>query len=579
MQISMWKLNKGTNADFLSREAYQLPVFLISLGAILAAFRDVIPAAGGWILLAAFPLAWYILWIAGLNRTLIKQTVMKGKYPLYAGIVLLLCVTISLFGIALEWGIRSYFNFPHRIHNYFSIWILGDALSNAVLMILIMFGMALSELFVRWRSEQRAERRIARKLSLRLEQFKQRIRAEELLNGLQEVADACLTNPDTAARKLRSLSKDLRNRLYDKTVLPHDTSVTFPQISAAEKFVSLPRFASLRFVILEILLVLISATSIFSAPDTPDLTAEGLWAFTGMFFVMNVLVFGNILIARRFIRHRNPVKYFTRGGIFLLVMLAVIIVVQYLSYRFGVMGQGLPVIYTILSTVASFAAIALLLGGVAAFIALQQWLNGRRRLTRLHNETSRLELSILQSQINPHFLFNVLNNVGMLIYESATDAASMLNELKELLSYQLLDAEREFTTPGAEAGFISSYLSLEKSRKDPFDFRVDIADNIHNIKIPTLVIIPFIENAAKHSNVVDGRRDIQVKMTTQNGKFCMQCTNTFNPALKNDTNSVGGLGIRNTLRRLQLIFDNNFSLIQKTENCKYEVTLSIPISN
>lgn len=568
---------QNDNKKYDKRGTYEFFILLISLGAVLAAFRDCIPTVGGWVLLSALPLMWYIMWIVGLNRALIRRTVMRWEYGLYVAVIFLLCLSIPVFGTAMEWGIRTYFHLPHRIHNYLSPWILLDSVSTTTLMIIIMFGMAIGELFLRWRGEVRREKQLAKDLSGRLERFRGRIRAEELLASLQDVTEACRINADLAAEKLRNLSRELRHRLYDNKEVVSEKDVTVAPMSRVEELISMKRYAPLRIIFLEVFLALVSVSSIFIAPDTPDLTMEGFVSFAGMFVVMNILALGNILIARRFIRNGNLVKYMVRGGVFVMVMGIVLIVVQYISYSAGAIGSGLPIVYSILSTIASLAAITLVLGGISAFMALQQWLRGRRRIIKLRMETARVELSFLQSQINPHFLFNVLNNIGMLVYESGEDAADMLQELQGLLRYQLTDAEREYTTIGEEADFISSYLALEKSRKDPFDYTINVPESLRDVRIPTLLIIPFVENAAKHSCAIGGRRDVEFGISLHGESLQIRCVNTFNPALKRERTSASGLGIENTLRRLQLIFDRDFSLSQSINNYKYEVTLIVPV--
>lgn len=556
---------------------YSLPALIISTGAVIAAFRDCIPLTGAWILLAAFPLAWYILWVMNINRTLISHTVVRGRYVAYCSAIFILCFSIPLFGTFLEWAIRSYFNLPHNIADYTSSWILLNSLSTTALLLMIMFGMALGELYFKWRGELRHERTTARELLQRIDLFKSQLQPEKLLHSLDEVIESCSTDPDVSAARLHTLSKELRTRLYENPAAIEFSPVEVKPISPIENFITLRKYAPWRFLLLQVFVALIALTALFIRPDIPDFSTAGLIAFAGMDIVMNILIFGNVLLTNRFIRHGKIIRYLIRGGIFLLVMAAIIIVVQIFTYDGNIVGTDIPVLYPVLATIASITSIALVLGGVSAFMALKLWLNGRRRMVKLQSETTQIEISLLQNQINPHFLFNVLNNVGVLIYESPREAQKMLSQLKSLLSYQLLDAEREATTLGADADFLINYLSIEKSRKEPFDYTFKMDDKLRPIHIPPLILITFVENASKHSSVVNGHRDVNIEIRVVGNKLHFSCNNTFDPAQQQSKAATGGLGIKNTLRRLALIFGTNFSLQQHVENHTFETSLIIPV--
>lgn len=556
---------------------YDLLILLISIGAVIAAFRDMIPETGAWILLAALPLMWVIKMATHINRALIPRTLMRGSYGTWFFAMFMICLGIPLLGIAMEWGIRRYFQYPDRITDYTSPWILADSLSTCALLMAIMFGMALGEYYMRWRSEMRKEQRIGRELDERLVRFKDRIKPEELLNKLDNIISACHENASLAAEELRSLSAELRERLYNNEEPDRHADISLPEMSLMESFVSKRKYSWLRIVVLELFLAVTSLTSLFTSPDSPEFSAESWLAFAGMDIVFNVLVFGNVILTNYFIKRGQLIKYLISGGIFIMVMGIVTIITQFFTYEPSITGAGTMGVYAILSMLATLAAITLVLGGVTAFLALQNWLKERKHITELKMETTRVELSLLQSQINPHFLFNVLNNIGILLYESTEEAEKMLLELRSLLCYQLIDAEREYTTAAEEASFINSYLALEKSRKEPFDYKIECKGDMGNVKLPTLLLIPFVENASKHSVAIDGKRDLIVKMQREGSRFIFSCINPFNPAKRDDKNRVGGLGIRNTLRRLQLLFDDKYVYEQRITGCKYEVRLTIPI--
>lgn len=558
--------------------AYALFAIMSSLGAVIAAFRDSLSSCGPIILLAALPLAWYIMWIVGLNRSLITHTLFRGKYFEYALTIFLLCYSIPLFGIVVEWGVRQYLGLDHVIHNYLSPWILLDALSTTVLLMVIMFGMAIEEMYVRWRRESRVEKKVSVRLANNLEQFRRRLSPNQLLQLLDDVIISCRRTPEDVFAKIQSLSQELRMRLYDADFQIKTSRIAIHPITRIEAFMSRKRYRSLRLVFLQVFIAIISVTAFFTAPDAPDFSTDGMIAFVGMFVIFNLLIFGNIYLTRRFLRNGRLIDYFVRGGVFILAMVVVLTVTQLVTYHAGVLGSGLSPWYSILSTLASMATISLVLAGVSAFIALQKWLEQRRRIIKLDAETKSIELTMLQSQINPHFLFNVLNNIAVLVEESPKDAEAMLIELRSLLEYQLLNFDCRTTTLAEERDFLKCFLSLEKSRKDPFDFSIEMPHDISEVAIPTLLLIPFVENAAKHSTVINDRRYIEIEMKVENHHFIFICRNTFNPLKVSTKNDVGGLGIDNTLRRLRLIYDDDFTFKQTIKDNDFEIFMKIPLT-
>lgn len=203
---------------------------------------------------------------------------------------------------------------------------------------------------------------------------------------------------------------------------------------------------------------------------------------------------------------------------------------------------------------------------------------GEQRLTRLHAETSRCELQYLRKQVNPHFLFNVLNNTGVLVYENPGLARKVLGELRRLLGRQLSQTRRDKTKIREEVEFLGNYLSLEAMRFEPLEYVIDSSPEVDDIEIPTLLFIPFVENAVKHGGVSDGRREIKMGFSMDDGWLCFECRNTCNPSRRIKASSASsGLGLSNLRRRLELLYGDNFRLHQAYKGTEYLVNLQIPV--
>lgn len=130
------------------------------------------------------------------------------------------------------------------------------------------------------------------------------------------------------------------------------------------------------------------------------------------------------------------------------------------------------------------------------------WLRYNLRIDELESTTLQSELTFLKNQINPHFLFNMLNNANVLIKRNPEEASKVLFKLEDLLRYQINDSSRERVSLASDIRFLNDYLNLEKIRRDNFQFTLRQEGEVDSIWIQPLLFIPFVENAVKHSLIV-----------------------------------------------------------------------------
>lgn len=224
------------------------------------------------------------------------------------------------------------------------------------------------------------------------------------------------------------------------------------------------------------------------------------------------------------------------------------------------------------------ATLVLFAGGVSAILFMQDWLSGERRMTILRAEYARQEYAFLRKQINPHFLFNVLNNAGILSEEDTRASREMLCELKRILEYQF-DETNGMTTPlEREIEFLRSYLTLEATRMEPFNFSISAKGIIGQTNVPTLIFITFVENAVKHSSVIDGRREVTVSFSTTGEGTVFRCRNTFRPGQRHDRKE-GGIGLANTCQRIELLYGDKAVFSQHVESDDFITELFIPYND
>ncbi len=187
-----------------------------------------------------------------------------------------------------------------------------------------------------------------------------------------------------------------------------------------------------------------------------------------------------------------------------------------------------------------------------------------------------LESKYLQSQLNPHFLFNSLNNIYGLILNQKPETEKAIGQLQSLLKQSFNDASGKNVPLQVEVDYLKNYINLEKIRHDQnvtIDFEVD-ETSLQGHSIAPRVLLPFVENAFKHglTNNID-HAHISMSLTLQGKKLTFRITNT-KPILKIKKATVGGIGLANIKRRLALLYPDHSLQIQDNPQ-QYEINLSL----
>ncbi|MFT3796144.1 sensor histidine kinase [Flavobacterium sp.] len=224
----------------------------------------------------------------------------------------------------------------------------------------------------------------------------------------------------------------------------------------------------------------------------------------------------------------------------------------------------------------SFTFVILVLTLASAAIKLfQRWVYDAQRIYDLEQAKAYAELEQLKNQINPHFLFNMLNNANVLTKKDPEKASQVLVRLSDLLRYQLYDSAREKVLLTSDIRFLEDFLNLEKIRRDSFDFVISKEGELNGVQIPALLFISFVENAVKHNNDSAKSSYVNLFFDVRNGELFFRCVNS-KPIRKTVSNS-GGLGLANIKRRLELLYPATHSL-EIVENAEtYSVTLTIKL--
>ncbi len=211
-----------------------------------------------------------------------------------------------------------------------------------------------------------------------------------------------------------------------------------------------------------------------------------------------------------------------------------------------------------------------------AVVLYRHWYIHGIRINQLENVTMQSELEQLKKQINPHFLFNMLNNAMVLVKTDSREASRVLVKLKDLLNYQLTDSAKDEVLLTDDIRFLNDFLNLEKIRRDRFDFIIRVEGDTDGMLVPPLLFIPFVENAIKHNPHSDEYLSyVHLHFHLDGRKLYFTCVNS-KPAVAQENDVHGGLGLANVSRRLSLLYPGEHSLEIDATPVQFRISLQIP---
>ncbi|MBE6340316.1 MAG: hypothetical protein E7069_06235 [Bacteroidales bacterium] len=199
---------------------------------------------------------------------------------------------------------------------------------------------------------------------------------------------------------------------------------------------------------------------------------------------------------------------------------------------------------------------------------------------RLHSEKLASELTMLKYQMQPHFIFNTLNNIYVLISKSPTNAQKAVHSLSKMMRYILYDNTANYIALTAEVEFLRNYVILMGLRlNDSVKVTYNISDNIEGVDIPPLLLIPLLENAYKHGVVTGKQSFIDISLKIDDDYLHFNVTNSYT-TLPQEDRSHSGIGLTNLQKRLSILYGDKASFSSgETDENTYTATLSIPVNS
>jgi LytS/YehU family sensor histidine kinase len=190
------------------------------------------------------------------------------------------------------------------------------------------------------------------------------------------------------------------------------------------------------------------------------------------------------------------------------------------------------------------------------------------------------EMNFLKSQINPHFLFNALNNIYSLTLTGSERSSEMILKLSEMLRYILYECSDAFVKIEKEWDYILNYVDfMQLKSKEKLNINLSFKNDHASSLITPMIFVPFIENAFKHSNVENSEVGyIHISLNNKENEILFQVDNSLS-AEKQSRDEMGGIGLDNVKRRLELVYGSDFDLIINDTEDRYTVILRIQKSS
>ena len=334
-----------------------------------------------------------------------------------------------------------------------------------------------------------------------------------------------------------------------------------------------PKLRIVRHLLLQVLILLLALNALGSEDEEFVITSRNFSEWIIFYIALNILCYLNIYwLAPRLLLTGQISKY--KWFILALVVLFILFSVAVQTEDNDSSSSPVFWIKKIIEISASFLGMGMIIFATSTMILFVQWINEQKRIGELKLATKQAELNILKQQINPHFLFNMLNNANVLLKRAPKEASQVLFKLEELLDYQLNDSKKELVNLDSDISFLNDFLNLEKIRRDSFYYSIQIEGDTSGVKVPPLLFIPFVENAIKHNPDNKNESYTHIKFRIANRGLYFTCENS-KPEIPLIKNKVGGLGLKNISRRLDLLYPDRHTLSIANGDKQFTVFLII----
>lgn len=314
-------------------------------------------------------------------------------------------------------------------------------------------------------------------------------------------------------------------------------------------------------------------------------TEYGFW-FTLSNEIINVLFYGFLVYFNWFYlipNYLNEKKFLTYA---ILLTLSAIILTPLKMLVFYWKFNAIPVAQQQLinNQLGYFMLSFIIASGSTIYAILMDWFRQLREKQELETQTMQSELRFLKSQINPHFLFNTLNNLYALTLKKSDQAPEIVIKLSEMMRYMLYECNEKRVLLSKEIHYLNNYLDLERLRQGKnVSITFSVNGEVQDQKIAPLLFIPFLENSFKHglNNYITHGGFVRINLEINQTQLHFQIENSKPEKMPvaDPNRRSGGIGLVNVHRRLNLLYPDQYELRIDNTPKSYVVDLKLDLSD
>lgn len=280
----------------------------------------------------------------------------------------------------------------------------------------------------------------------------------------------------------------------------------------------------------------------------------------------------------RFLKHKNTGRYLLEFLPPLIITIALHVYVKRLIYGGLESGRG-NFLYAERFLIQNTLSVIFIVVFIGMLRFAEDWFQLEARKKEIENEKLTAELRFLKAQINPHFLFNTLNNLYYLAFTQSPKTTEVIDKLSQMMRYMIYESNHPKVLLTKEVEYMENYISLEKLRLDdqvPITFETH--GDLQGVMIEPFLFITFLENAFKHgvsTNATDAWVKAEITLTAQQCVYSVANSRLPSQVVQEEKS---GIGLQNLRRRLELSYPGRYELSVRDEPEEYAVQLILQLT-
>jgi two-component system, LytTR family, sensor kinase len=292
--------------------------------------------------------------------------------------------------------------------------------------------------------------------------------------------------------------------------------------------------------------------------------------------ILNVISFYMIYYSfPRLLKYRNRIVAIATGLVLITVITLLRVPVEYYFWKIFGNSGGKEMVYKT-EFVWNNLRLVIIIGIYAVLIRFMiNWFETQKLRDELINQKQAGELALLKSQVNPHFLFNTLNNIYSLVYRKSDEAPAALMKLSSIMRYMLYDSTHDMVPLEKEVEYLRSFIELQNLRiKHPDFVRLTVEGNMEGRFIAPMLLISFVENAFKHGSR-NHRPGIIIHLSALDAQLNFEVINYLKYSATGQDETANGISLGNIKRRLELIYPHRHTFSINKDSETFRINLQI----